>query len=93
MTHEIGNPSDVAGTVVIKSASDSVAAFLGSDIVIDGTCSANGQFRNHRTVAFISGNSIPISFAEDLAVNRCVSVGVITGFILVSDPLHGPGIH
>src|SRR6266540_2794813 len=92
MTHEIRSPSDIALAVVNKGACRAVPARLGAGIMIDGICRTYCQSRNDRAAGFMCRNAVPISFAEDLAVNGRAVVRVGTCFVLIDDSLHRPGI-
>src|SRR5215831_6230742 len=93
MPHEIRATGQVPCPIVSEGAKAAVPPhFLA--VIRRAAWKTNVQLRDHYATAFMSRRSIPISLAEQLAVNNLVVVPVRSGgFVLEGNPLHRPGIH
>src|SRR4029453_17250480 len=93
MPYEIRATGQVPCPIVSEGAKAAVPPHLLA-VVRRAAWKANVQLRDHYATVFMSRRSIPISLAEQLAVNNLVAVPVRScGFILVGNPFHRPGIH
>ena len=93
MAHEIRATGQVPCPIVCEGAKAAVPAHLLA-VIRSAAWKANVQLRDHYATVFMSRRSIPISLAEQLAVNNLVVVPVRSGgFVLVGNPFHRPGIH
>src|ERR1044071_754583 len=93
MPSEIRATGQVTRPIVSERAKATVPPRLLA-VIRRAAWKANVQLRDHYATAFLSRRSIPISLAEQLAVNNLVVVRVRSGgFVLVGNPLHRPDIH
>src|SRR5215467_12391151 len=93
MPHEIRATGQVACPIVSEGAKAAVPPHLLA-VIRSAAWKANVQLRDHYATTLMSRRSIPISLAEQLAVNNLVVVPVRSGgFVLVGNPLHRPWIH